>query len=111
MEKALFTVQGKPFFSIGGQTNNSTSGDEGRLEHAMKTVHGIGMNTIATPATWELLEQREGVYDFTQVDRMVDMARKYGLRLIILWFGTWKNGNSHYVPEWVKLDHDRLPGR
>ena len=49
MEKALFTVQGKPFFSIGGQTNNSTSGDEGRLEHAMKTVHGIGMNTIATP--------------------------------------------------------------
>lgn len=108
MEKALFTVQGKPFFSIGGQTNNSTSGDEGRLEHAMKTVHGIGMNTIATPATWELLEQREGVYDFTQVDRMVDMARKYGLRLIILWFGTWKNGNSHYVPEWVKLDHDRF---
>ena len=108
MERALFTVNGKPFFSVGGQTNNSTSGDRERLEHAMRTVRDVGMNTIATPVTWELLEKEEGIYDFSQTDMIVELARKYGLRLVILWFGTWKNGNSHYVPEWVKLDHDRF---
>ena len=59
MERALFTVNGKPFFSVGGQTNNSTSGDRERLEHAMRTVRDVGMNTIATPVTWELLEKRK----------------------------------------------------
>jgi hypothetical protein len=28
---------------------------------------------------------------------------------VLLWFGTWKNGNMHYVPEWVKTDTKRYP--
>ncbi len=32
-----------------------------------------------------------------------------GLRLIVLWFGTWKNGQMHYVPEWIKRDPATYP--
>jgi hypothetical protein len=28
---------------------------------------------------------------------------------VLLWFGSWKNGFSHYVPEWVKRDQTRFP--
>jgi hypothetical protein len=27
----------------------------------------------------------------------------------LAWFGTWKNGNMHYVPAWVKADPKRFP--
>jgi hypothetical protein len=28
---------------------------------------------------------------------------------VFLWFGTWKNGNMHYAPAWVKADSKRFP--
>ncbi len=108
MVNSLFTVNGKPFFSIGGQTNNSTGYKAEHMERALTAAKNAGMNTIAAPAYWEILEKEEGVFDFSQVDMLVEMSRKFDMHLVILWFGTWKNGNSHYVPEWVKLDHDRF---
>ena len=29
---------------------------------------------------------------------IVDGARAHNLHVVLLWFGTWKNGNMHYVP-------------
>jgi hypothetical protein len=31
------------------------------------------------------------------------------MRLVLLWFGSWKNGVSSYAPEWVKRDTVRFP--
>jgi len=42
------------------------------------------------------------------VDILITNARKYGLKLILLWFGTWKNGGMEYVPEWIKTDPKRF---
>jgi hypothetical protein len=28
---------------------------------------------------------------------------------VVLWFATWKNGSNHYMPPWMKLDHERYP--
>ena len=105
---SLFHVGGKPFFSIGGQLNNSTSSDPALTEKAFKTCVGLGLNTVAAPVHWELFEKEEGAYDFAQIDMLMELARRSGLRLVVLWFGTWKNGNSHYVPEWVKLQKERF---
>ena len=46
---------------------------------------------------------------FTNMDRIVEGARSHNLRVVLLWFGTWKNGNMHYVPAWVKTDAKRFP--
>lgn len=108
MKHSLFQVNGKPYFSIGGQVNNSTGYDRERMQRAITAAKLACMNTIAAPVYWEILEKEEGVFDFSQADMLITMAREAGLHLVILWFGTWKNGNSHYVPEWVKLDHDRF---
>lgn len=108
MVNSLFHVNGKPFFSIGGQVNNSSAYNAALMERAIQAVKKIGMNTVAAPVYWETLEKEEGVFDFSQTDMLIELSRKNGLHLVILWFGTWKNGNSHYVPEWVKLDHERF---
>jgi beta-galactosidase GanA len=57
---------------------------------------------------WELLEPAEGKFDFTLVDSMMAEARKQDLKLIILWFGSWKNSMSCYAPEWIKLNQQKF---
>jgi len=57
---------------------------------------------------WDQLNPREGEYDFSCIDALILGARKYGLKLILLWFGTWKNGNMDYAPMWVKNDRKRF---
>ena len=33
----------------------------------------------------------------------------HSLRLVLLWFGSFKNGEDHYVPEWIKTNPDHYP--
>jgi beta-galactosidase GanA len=40
---------------------------------------------------------------------LVRQSRQHHIRLVLLWFGTWKNGNMHYVPQWIKTDTKKYP--
>ena len=107
--KSLFVVDGKPFFSIGGQVNNSSSSNPMVMANAIGACKKLGMNTISAPVHFELFEPKEGIFDYSQIDMLIKSAREAGLKLVVLWFGTWKNGNSHYVPAWMKIDKKRFP--
>jgi beta-galactosidase GanA len=65
------------------------------------------LNTVIAPVYWELLEPQEGKFDFSLVDSMIYGARKQDLHLVILWFASWKNGYSMYVPSWIKNNSDK----
>ncbi len=69
----------------------------------------MNLNTALVPVTWEQIEPREGQFNFAVVDGLLSAARAHHLRLAVLWFGSWKNGNSRYVPVWVKENQDRFP--
>jgi hypothetical protein len=58
--------------------------------------------------SWELIEPAEGKFDFTTVDAQIEQARSHSLRLVLIWFGSWKNTGSNYVPIWVKTDTARF---
>ncbi len=104
----IFQVQGKSYFSIGGQTHNSSSYSEKEMEKAWAAAKELGLNTIASPVWWRLLEPEEGVYDYRQADMLLRGAREHGLKLVLLWFGSWKNGASHYIPNWMKGQKERF---
>ncbi len=59
------------------------------------------------PIYWEQFEPRAGQFDTTAIDTILTQARAHRVRLVLLWFGTWKNGSQHYMPEWMKLDPER----
>src|SRR4030095_7268160 len=69
----------------------------------------LNLNTIVAPIYWDLLEPEEGTFDFTLLDGLVAEARRHELRLVLLWFGTWKKRMSAYVRAWVKKDNRRFP--
>jgi hypothetical protein len=66
-------------------------------------------NTAELPVYWEQFEPEPGRYDYSVVDVMLREARSHDMRLVLLWFATWKNGNPHYMPGWMKLDAQRYP--
>ena len=57
----------------------------------------------------QLMEPREQMYDFTLIDRTIDVARQEQLHVVFLWFGVWKNSMSCYAPGWFKQDTKRFP--
>ena len=69
----------------------------------------LNLNTVLVPVYWELIEPQEGQFDFALVDGLIQEARKHKLRLVPLWFASWKNSMSCYAPAWVKTNQKRFP--
>jgi hypothetical protein len=101
-------VDGHPYLILGGQIHNSSAWPS-ELPQVWDAMAALHANTMEAPVYWEQMEAQEGRFDFGNVDAIVDGARLHHLRLVLAWFGTWKNGNMHYVPAWVKTDTKRFP--
>jgi hypothetical protein len=101
-------VEGRPYLALGGQIHNSSAWPA-ELDQVWRSLEAMHANTVEAPVYWEQMEPVEGRFDFTNVDALVKGARDHQLHAVLLWFGTWKNGNNHYVPGWVKADTKRFP--
>lgn len=101
-------VDGKPFLMLGAQVNNS-SNYPAMLPEVWPVIEKLHANTVEVPIAWEQIEPREGQFDFSFLDELLLQARAHNVRLVLLWFGTWKNTAPGYAPEWVKLDQKRFP--
>ena len=107
--RTIFTDRdGKPIYVLGLQAHNSSNGCWEMIDSAIDAVKQYHGNTLEVPVYWYQLEPEEGVYDLSQVEELILRVRASGLKLIILWFGSSKNSDMTYVPEWVKADPDRF---
>jgi hypothetical protein len=106
--KQIF-VDGKPFIMLAGELHNSSASGLEYMKPIWEKLELLHVNTVVGTVSWELVEPREGRFDFSLVDAQVKDARKRNMRLVLIWFATWKNGNSDYVPYWVKADPKRFP--
>jgi len=101
-------VDGRPFLMLGGQIHNSSAWPS-ELPQVWESIAALHANTIEAPVYWEEFESQEGHFEYANVDALVEGASAHNLHVVLLWFGTWKNGNMHYVPAWVKSDSKRFP--
>jgi beta-galactosidase GanA len=101
-------VDGKPFVIRGGELGNS-SAERSYLSRYWPKLQALGLNAVVAPVYWDVVEPAEGEFDWTTVDELVEDARAHDMRLVLLWFGSWKNSMSSYVPGWVKTDVERFP--
>ena len=101
-------VDGQPYLMLGGQIHNSSAWPS-ELPAVWKALAELHANTVEAPVYWEQVEPQPGKFDWDNVDLLVKGAREHSLHVVLLWFGTWKNGNMHYVPQWVKTDAKRFP--
>ncbi|KAH8649242.1 hypothetical protein BX600DRAFT_419407 [Xylariales sp. PMI_506] len=104
-----FILKGKPYLMLAGELHNSSLSSSRYMEEVWPAMKAQSINTLLGSVTWEMIEPVEGTFDFTELDAVITGARKYDIHLVLLWFGTWKNGISTYAPGWVKKDVKRFP--
>jgi beta-galactosidase GanA len=102
-------VKGRPMLVLGGELGNSSASSATYMAPHWLRLKQLHLNAVLTPVTWELIEPVEGRFDWSSVDALLKAARANDLKLVLLWFGAWKNSMSTYVPAWVKRDQTRFP--
>ena len=102
-------VDGAPFLVLAGELGNSTASSVIGMRPIWATLKAMHLNTVLAPVYWEIVEPEEGRYEFASVDSLVADARANGMRLVLLWFGSWKNSMSSYAPAYVKTNQARFP--
>ncbi|KAH7142668.1 glycoside hydrolase superfamily [Dactylonectria estremocensis] len=102
-------VDGEPYLILGAELQNSSMSSARFMDTIWQNLKDMGINTVLGAVAWEDVEPKEGLFNFTELDGVIAGARAYGLRLIILWFGSFKNGRSSYTPTWVKTNPKRFP--
>ncbi len=102
-------VDGRPMLVLGGELGNSSASSQAYMARYWPKLKAMNLNTVLAPVSWELIEPKERTYDFSSVDGLLKDARAQDMRLVLLWFGAWKNSMSTYVPSWVKRDDVRFP--
>ena len=102
-------VDGKPFLVRGGELENSSASSLAYLDTVWPKVVAMHFNTVLAPVYWDLIEPKEGKFDFSSVNGLIKGAREHKVKVVLLWFGSWKNSMSCYAPDWVKEDTRRFP--
>ena len=102
-------VDGKPYVMLSGELHNSSASGREHMRRMWPHLTALELNTVIAPVSWELVEPLEDEFDFCYVDEMIRLARQHDQRLVLLWFGSWKNGVSSYAPGWVLRDTQRFP--
>ena len=106
--KHMLEVDGEPFLMLAAQTNNSANYPS-QFKHIWPVVKQMHANTLGIPVAWEQIEPNEGEFDFSYLDALISQANENDIKVVLLWFATWKNNAPHYAPAWVKTNNQRFP--
>ncbi|MBO7418906.1 MAG: DUF5597 domain-containing protein [Bacteroidaceae bacterium] len=109
--RTCLVVDGRPLVMRSGELHNSTASslEYMRENRVMERMAEMNLNSVIATVSWEQFEPVEGKFDYTLVDGLLQDARKNNLKLMLIWFGTWKNPMMTYAPTWVKHDPKRFP--
>jgi hypothetical protein len=99
-------VDGKPFLMLGAQLWNSSAWPF-ITEQFWPQLRSLHANTLEAPVYWQDIEPLPGQFNFKELDDLVRHAREEKIKLVLLWFASWKNGTSSYAPAWLLEDPAR----
>jgi hypothetical protein len=102
-------VDGKPFIALSGELTGDAATSVENMAPIWPKLAAANLNAVIVAVSWAQLEPEEGKFNYTMVDDVVAKARENRMKVIFIWFASWKNGTSSYAPYWVKKDYQRFP--
>ena len=105
------TVDGKPFLMLGAQLRTDFFRQlDGRrldqLDDYFSLAAGLNITCVQVPVGWSDVETEYDVYSDEVIRTFIDYCEKYGMKLEILWFGSYMCGYSveGHLPAYVVAD-------
>jgi len=80
-------------------TNLMDEVDEWKIQRSLQLVREMGAPTIVDFFPWAYVERQEGVYDWTQTDRVMNHAQNQGIQVI---------ARTGLVPRWARAEDTTL---
>lgn len=108
-ETIQLIVDGQPHVMLAGEVHNSSPSSPAYMAPIWDKLAKVGVETVIGAASWELVEPEEGRFDFAAVDDQIRQAKAHGMKLVMIWFGGYKNAESTYTPSWVRRNETRFP--
>jgi hypothetical protein len=106
--KTYFTVNDIPFPIFGAQIRLDAflNGDKKSIEEIEPyfiSAKELNVNCLQIPIFWKLIELQQDSFNFKEVDKILEYANKYNLKIELLWFSTNMIGDSFsfLVPEYI----------
>lgn len=90
------SIDGKPFLCRAGELQNSTLSCPAYMRDVWPRLVEGNINTVLGAVCWEDVEPVEGQFNFDDLSEVIDQAREHGVKLVLLWFGSHKNGSWSY---------------
>ena len=106
--KPYLEVDDKPFPLYGAQIRvdifrSVDKLDWDEIELYFATAQNLGVNCVQVSYPWAFLEPKRDQYTFTEIDKIMEFANKYDLKVELLWFSTNMIGDSYtwLVPTYI----------
>lgn len=71
------------------------------FERDIITMKQLGMNIIRPFVAWDRIEREEGVYDFSKLDLIFDLAAKHDMKILLNLGGTLTSWAAMYPPRYI----------
>ncbi len=91
-------VDGKPFLALAGELSNNSATSLEYMTPLWPRLVEAKLNTVLAGVSWAQIEPEEGKFDFRVLDGVIREAHRHNLRLVLLWFGTWKTASPATRP-------------
>ena len=99
--RKMLLVDDQPFILLSGEAHNSVSSSLAWMEPVWEKMRALHLNCLLLAVSWQMIEPEEGTFRFDVVDGLIDQARARGLKIGLLWFGSWKNASFTLLPRGV----------
>ena len=91
--KPYLEVDDKPFPVYGAQIRvdifrSVDKLDWDEIELYFATAQDLGVNSVQVSYPWAFLEPKRDQYSFTEIDKIMELANEYDLKVELLWFST-----------------------
>ncbi|HEX6478290.1 MAG TPA: DUF5597 domain-containing protein [Ktedonobacteraceae bacterium] len=107
--KERLLVDDSPFLILGLQWGCDSCLSKEEMNPLFPHAAAMGANTAVLPLYWQEVEPLPDQYDFRMIDERIRQAQANHLRIILLWFATWKNACAFYAPDYIRNDPDTYP--
>ena len=103
-------VNDQPFLILGLQWDCDSCFSAAEINPVFREARRMGALRRRSSSTRREIERERGRYDFSMRQELLSRARENDMRIVPLWYGSWKNASPFYAPDHIREERPERDG-